>query len=178
MKKVLAFGASSSKKSINQQLALWAAKQLLGIQIKDLDLNDFEMPIYSIDREQHEGIPRKAELFKERILEADGIILSLAEHNGSYTAAFKNVFDWTSRIEAAVWANKPLLLLSASPGPRGALTVLTGAKADFPRRGGNVISTFSLPSFNQNFNKDSGILDAELLKSFKQALQSFQDVLI
>ncbi len=57
------------------------------------------MPIYSEDRENDGGIPDQAQRFLKIIQDADGIILSLAEHNGSYTSAFKNILDWTSRQE-------------------------------------------------------------------------------
>ena len=98
-KKILAFGASSSRSSMNKELANYAAQQVQNVDITLLDLNDFEMPIYSIDREQGSGIPELAHAFKSHIAEADGIIISFAEHNGVYTAAFKNIFDWISRVD-------------------------------------------------------------------------------
>ncbi|MEO0877483.1 MAG: NAD(P)H-dependent oxidoreductase, partial [Bacteroidota bacterium] len=64
-KKILAFGASNSRNSINKQLASYAAGQLTDATITLLDLNDFEMPIYSIDREKESGIPQLAEQFKQ-----------------------------------------------------------------------------------------------------------------
>ncbi|MFT4525835.1 MAG: chromate reductase [Bacteroidia bacterium] len=63
MSKVIAFGASNSSTSINKQLAAWAANQL-DSDIEILDLNDFEMPIYSQDREKADGIHEKAMVFK------------------------------------------------------------------------------------------------------------------
>ena len=99
MKKIVAFGASSSKKSINKQFASYAASLISDADSIIIDLNDFEMPIYSIDYENDKGIPEKAFKFKEIIKSADGIIISFAEHNSVYTAAFKNIFDWISRIE-------------------------------------------------------------------------------
>jgi len=39
--------------------------------VKFLDLNDFEMPIYSIDRETESGIPDLAKSFYKEIGEAD-----------------------------------------------------------------------------------------------------------
>ena len=68
------------------------------------------MPIYSIDRERESGIPQEALDFKNKINEADAIIISFAEHNGSYTAAFKNINDWVSRIGRGMWGNKPVLV--------------------------------------------------------------------
>jgi len=123
-KNILAFGASSSKNSINKSLANYTANQFPDATINLLDLNDFEMPIYSIDKENENGIPQLAQDFKQHIKGADGIVISFAEHNGAYSAAFKNVFDWVSRIESDVWGNKALFLLATSPGARGGQTVL------------------------------------------------------
>ncbi len=123
-KKILAFGASNSKNSINKKFATFAANQIADAEITLLDLNDFEMPIYSIDREQEGGVPNLAKQFKSHIQNADGIIVSLAEHNGSFTTAYKNIYDWMSRLEGSVWEQQTMFLLSTSPGGRGGKTVL------------------------------------------------------
>ena len=85
------------------------------------------MPIYSEDLQNLSGIPKKAFDFKSEISNSDALVISLAEHNGSYTAAFKNIYDWISVIEADVWCSKPILLLSTSTGARGGKTVLDTA---------------------------------------------------
>ena len=175
MKKLLAFGASNSSRSINRKLAHWAAEES-GLTFDLLDLNDYEMPIYSIDREEQNGFPDEALAFKQLVRETDGIIISLAEHNGAYTAAFKNIMDWISRIEKIIFSNKPMLLLATSPGARGAQTVLEIATDSFQRRGGEVIASFSLPSFNDNFDSKSGITDSELLSEFRSKLEQFKAV--
>ena len=51
MGKLLAFGASSSKNSRNKRLAYYVAKRMAPIKVDLIDLNEFEMPIYSEDRE-------------------------------------------------------------------------------------------------------------------------------
>lgn len=56
-KKIIAFGASSSKHSINKQLATYAANQFSNVDIEILDLNDYEMPIFSVDKEKENGFP-------------------------------------------------------------------------------------------------------------------------
>jgi len=176
-KKILAFGASSSRQSINKQLAKYTAEQIAEADVTLLDLNDFEMPIYSIDKEREDGIPVLANDFKQHILEADGIIISFAEHNGAYTVAFKNVFDWISRIEKDVWMQKPMLLLSTSPGGRGGKTVLDIAVNKFRFMNSNSISSFSLPSFGKNFSTEQGLLDEELAHQFQEQLTIFIDSL-
>jgi chromate reductase, NAD(P)H dehydrogenase (quinone) len=156
--KVLAFGASNSKNSINKKLALYAAQQINNADISLIDLNDFEMPIFSEEREKESGIPALAHAFCNAIGEADVIVMSFAEHNGSYTSAYKNLFDWTSRIDMKVFQNKPVLMLSTSPGQSGAQSVLASAQASAPYFAATVIGALSLPSFFDNFDLEQGVV--------------------
>lgn len=177
MKKLVAFGASSSKQSINKVFANFAAQQVSNAQVNLLDLNDFEMPIYSVDREQENGVHPLAIQFKEELKKADGIVISFAEHNGAYTTAFKNIFDWISRIDQNVWFNRPMFLLATSPGARGGQTVLDIAVNKFKFMNNNTIVNFSLPSFHQNFSEEDGIKEAALAQAFSEQLQAFEATL-
>jgi len=174
MKKIIAFGASSSKASINKQLATFAANQFQNASIEVLDLNDFEMPIYSVDKEKDNGIPQLAQDFFAKLGTADLIVISFAEHNGAYSAAFKNIFDWTSRINAKTFQEKPVLLLSTSPGPRGGSSVLEIAKNRFPFQGAVVKGSFSLPSFNDNFDAEKGITNEDLKNQLLEIINSIE----
>ena len=176
MKKIIAFAGSNSKNSINKSLARFTSTLVKDVETEVLDLNDFELPIYGIDEEIENGIPENANKFLDILRSSDGIILSLAEHNGAYTTAFKNLFDWMSRIDGKLWSDKPMLLMSTSPGGRGGATVLEIARGRFPYMGGNIVSTFSLPSFNDNFKDESFVnkelktqLDIEVLR-FQQSI--------
>ena len=170
--KLLALGASTSSTSINRQLANFAAGQVPGAEVTDLDLSQYSLPIYSSDEEEANGIPADAQAFKDLINSHDGVVVSLAEHNGSYTAAFKNLYDWVSRIDQSVWSDKPMLLLSTSPGARGGMTVMEAAKATFPRMGADLKASFSLPSFYDNFSPE-GISDDTLAKQLSEAVEAF-----
>ena len=174
MKKIVVFGASSSKKSINKQFSEYASTQFKNTEIIILDLNDFEMPIFSEDKELNSGIPEKARKFYEILKCSDAVIISFAEHNGSYTAAFKNIFDWVSRIGKIVWWDKPMLLLSTSDGEKGAISVLNTAHSRISFNHKFDIPMFSLPNFSSNFNSSEGITDESLNKSFLKACKKFQ----
>lgn len=166
--KVLAFAASSSRQSLNKQLVRHAANLLeegsiLGtavgeVQVEIIDLNDFEMPIYSSDRENENGIPEQAHAFRKKIGEADAVIVSFAEHNANYTAAYKNTFDWTSRIDQKVYQDKPMVLLATSPGPGGAANVLRTAVGSAPYFGMDVKADLSIASFYDNFDAEQGVI--------------------
>jgi len=172
MLKVIALGASSSKNSINQQLAVWVANQIKNAEVEVLSLIDFEMPIYSIDKEINGELPTLAKDFASKIDSADVIVLSLAEHNGSYTSAFKNSMDWVSRIpNRKIWGDKKMIVLSTSPGPRGAVSVLEAAINRFPFDGGTIVGKLSLPSFNTNFSIEKGIINAEIKNELKKIIE-------
>ena len=166
--KILAFAASNSRQSINRTLAAYVAALIEGAQVEVLDIADYEMPIFSIDREQALGHPALAREFLAKIGEADALVISYAEHNGSYTAAYKNLFDWMSRITREVFQNRPTLLLATSPGPGGAANVLAAAKSSAPHFAADVRAAVSVPSFHDNFDIASNLVSDTKLR---QALQ-------
>lgn len=148
---ILAFGGSNSSVSINKQLAIHAAEQVPDANVTVIDLNDYPLPLYGPDLEQASGIPENVTKLRDMIIATDGIVLSLAEYNGSYSTAFKNVFDWLSRIEMKVWQDKHMLLLATSPGKRGGASVLRTAVEAFPHFGATIVADFSLPLFPEVF---------------------------
>jgi len=176
MKKIIALAGSNSSTSINEQLATYASSLVDNVKVKVLDLNDFEMPIYSSDRENESGHPNEAVAFVVEIRGADGIIISLAEYNGAYSGAFKNIFDWASRVEQKTFLGKPMLLMASSPGGRGGASVLEMASERFPRHDANVVGKFSLPSFYDNF-KDGKIINEDLNNDLLEEVNQFQESL-
>lgn len=176
MKNIIALGGSNSKESINMQLAHYTAGLVSGVNVQNLDLNDFSMPMYGIDLENEKGMPKEANKLSELIRNADGIVLSLAEHNGSYAAVFKNAFDWISRIDAKVFETTPMLLLSTSPGARAGKSVMDTALDRFPRHGANIVENFSLPSFYDNF-KNNELVNEELKSDLVKKVKAFEEAI-
>ncbi|MDH3633210.1 MAG: NAD(P)H-dependent oxidoreductase [Gammaproteobacteria bacterium] len=158
MKKVIAFGASNSSRSINKKLVTYAISLLDDVDVEVLDLNDYEMPLFSVDREDVLGQPDLAKAFLQKIADCDGLIISFAENNGTYSAAYKNLYDWVSRIQPKVYRDKPMVLLSTSPGGRGGKSVLELALSQIPRFGGLVKASVAVPSFGENFDIEAGVI--------------------
>ncbi len=177
MKKIIALGGSSSSKSINKTLALYAASKVADATITEIDLNEYILPLYSTDAEENFGIPEGAHRFNDILESADGLVISLAEHNGSYSAVFKNLIDWLTRIDMKAWRGKPLLLMATSPGGRGGSSVLAAAKSYFPFMDGNIVADFSLPSFYDNFS-NSEILNTELVLELDEKIVLLKESLI
>lgn len=173
---ILAFAATNSSTSINLQLVKNVTTQFDGHTIQILDINDYEMPIYSQDR-NNKGVPQQALDFNEAIKNADAIIIGLAEHNGTFSTAFKNIFDWGSRVDKNFFQNKPMMLLSTSPGPRGGQSVMDSASSIFPYFGGNIKCQFSLPSFQDNFNNGT-VTSTELASQLTETVEAFKAELL
>lgn len=172
MKKVLAFGASNSSRSINKKLATYAGSLLDDVDVEVLDLNDYEMPLFSVDREDEMGQPELARAFLKKITDCDGLIISFAENNGAYSAAYKNLYDWVSRIQPKVYRDKPMVLLSTSPGGRGGKSVLELALRQIPRFGGQVKASVAVPSFAENFDTEAGVItNHEIAAQIKAAVK-------
>ncbi|MDM1296944.1 NAD(P)H-dependent oxidoreductase [Empedobacter falsenii] len=175
--KILAFAGSNSKKSINKELLNYTLNQIENAEIDLVDINDFEMPIYSIDRQLENGFPQEAQDFYNKIKDAEGVVISLAEHNGNFSVALKNILDWVSRIEMPYLKDKKVLLLSTSPGAYGGGNVMEVATKYFEMfASGEIVASTTFPSFNDNF-QNSEIINEELKNKVLAQVNIFQDAL-
>ena len=170
--KIIAFAGSNSKKSINKQLVNFVLRYFENEDIELLDLNDYEVSLYGIDKEKASGIPNKIKEFVNKFKDADLIITSLAEHNGTYSVAFKNIIDWSSRHELGFFNDKPMLLMATSPGGYGGGNVLEAAKKRLPKFKAEIQGVFSLPNFKDNFDSEKGIVNQDLLKKLEDVIDS------
>lgn len=175
--KIVGFAGSNSKKSINKQFVKYSLEQLNEFHTQLLDLNDFEIPMFSVDREEADGYPDKVKEFVSIIKSADALVVSVAEHNGAYTAVFKNLMDWCSRYELKFFNETPMFLLSTSPGGYGGGNSMELALNRFPKFDANIIAHYSLPKFNDNFDNSKGILDDELSEKYHMQLNKFKSEL-
>jgi len=173
MKQIIAFAGSNSKESINKQFVQYASGLIENAEVTVLDLNDFELPLYGVDHETEHGFPEHAIRMMDLIKKSDGILISLAEHNGAYTTVFKNLLDWLSRVEAKTFQSKPMFLMATSPGARGGQSVLDMAKDRFPRHDASIVASFSLPSFYDNFS-DGRINNSEITALFLKEMKQFE----
>lgn len=174
--KIIAFAGSNSSKSINKKLATYASSLFENTEVEILDLNDYEAPLFNVDKESEIGQAKEAQLFLEKLKSATLLVISLAENNGNYSTAFKNIMDWCSRIEKDIFQNKPVLLMATSPGARGGKSVLEIAESNLPRYGAVIKGVFSLPNFNDNFDLEHNLIGNKdfdnVLKTLIQEIQS------
>jgi len=166
--KIFAFAGSNSSTSINKELVKFVLKSFPNEEINLIDLNDYLMPVFSVDLEKN-GFPEEAYRFLKNIEESDVIICSLAENNRSYSAAFKNILK--------VFQDKPMFLMTTSPGGYGGGNVMAEASKFFPQFGADIKETFSLPKFYENFDLENGIVEPELLNTINSKIENFKSQL-
>ena len=173
MAQILAFAGSNSSTSINFKMVKYTTDLIDGHDIQLLNMTNYPFPMYSEDLEKESGFSNSLVEFKDDIRNADGLIISVNEHNGGPSAYYKNLLDWLSRLDRKFLENKKVLLMSCSPGGRGGIGSLEFSQNLLPRFGAEIIAVFSFPGFWTNYNDKEGISDIELAAQHKKALEEF-----
>ena len=124
--KILAFAGSLRKGSFNKALvraAVDVAPDTVNIEVFDLE----GIPPYNQDNENNP--PQIVSDFKEKIRNADALLIATPEYNYSVSGVLKNAIDWASRPkEGNPLEGKPVAIMSASTGRLG------GARAQYHLR--------------------------------------------
>jgi NAD(P)H-dependent FMN reductase len=114
---ILAISGSLRKDSFNTKLVqALSALAPAGMTITLFDLA--HIPLYSQDFEA--AFPAEAQVLKDAIEKADGIIITMPEYNRSIPGVLKNAIDWASRPYGKnSFAGKPVMTMGVSVGKLG-----------------------------------------------------------
>lgn len=176
MAAILAFAGSNSSTSINYVLVQHTTSLIDGHEVRLLNMTGYPFPMYSVDEDRQKGFSNSLVELKNDIQRSEGIILSVNEHNGNPSAYFKNTMDWLSRLDRKFMRGTRILLMSTSLGKGGGAKSLEVVKHMLPRFGADVVSTFSLPLFHENF-VGGIIVEHEMRSRHQYALNSFLEKL-
>ena len=118
--RILGISGSLRSESYNTRLL----RGLRGALPPGVELVLFEglraIPPFSEDDE--DSPPQSVEALKQAIADADAVLISTPEYNGSIPGQLKNALDWASRPRAeAPVVGKPVAVIGASPGLFGAV---------------------------------------------------------
>lgn len=116
---VLGFVGSLRERSHNRAL-LAAAEEYLpeGMTLETFDIAD--IPLYNNDVYEA-GLPEAVQRFRERIANADALLIATPEYNHSVPGVLKNALDWASRPPDQPFNGKPVAIMGASSGLGGTL---------------------------------------------------------
>jgi chromate reductase len=115
---VLGISGSLRKASYNTAL-LHAAVDLMppGMTLEVFDLSP--LPMFNQDFEK--PFPEAVVTFRDKIAQADALLIATPEYNSSITGALKNALDWASRSPQPPLQGKPAAIMGASTGNFGTL---------------------------------------------------------
>ena len=169
---VLGIAGSLRKESYNRAL-LRAAQELApeGATIETFDELD-QIPLFNQDHEQKPA-PKVTEL-KQRIRNADAILIVTPEYNYSVPGVLKNTIDAASRPYGdSAWTGKPVAIMGASVGTLGAARAQYHLRQMFvflnmyPVNQPEVMVANAMKSFDQN----GKLTDENTKKLVRQLLQ-------
>lgn len=116
-------GIVGSLRSGSYNAALLRAAAKLAPEECTVEIASIEdIPLYNGDLEASEGIPKPVTELKDRIANADGLLLVTPEYNNSLPGVLKNAIDWLTRPPAdiaRVFRNRPVGIIGATPGALG-----------------------------------------------------------
>lgn len=139
-----------------------------------LTFNEYPMPVYDGTLEAESGVPAPVQALAAKIRDADALILSTPEYNGSIPGPFKNAIDWVSRVKPMPWAGKHVLLLGASPGALGAVRGLWHARVPLEVCGAHVFpEMLGLPQADQAFDGNGRLKEAAMEERLSKLLQKY-----
>jgi NAD(P)H-dependent FMN reductase len=182
--RLLIIPGSARAGSLNRQLAAVAARQAraAGHLVTELDLRALNLPIYDGDLEASAGVPAGALQLLQAVAHCDAILIVTPEYNGFPTPLVINAFDWLSRVVAsppehsglATTANKPVGLLSASPGPGGALRSMNFLRQYLQMAFAMIVvpQQFALGKAHEAFDETGGLKDARAGQSVEGVLKA------
>ena len=129
MAKIAVIVGSTREGSFNRALGriAIAALEKHGATVADVDLADFDLPLYSAALEAN-AFPADAERLKALFAAQDGLLFVSPEYNGSVSPLLKNAIDWASRptgdeslVALTAYRGKASAVMSASLSPFGGL---------------------------------------------------------
>ncbi|MGB3274195.1 MAG: NAD(P)H-dependent oxidoreductase [Xanthobacteraceae bacterium] len=134
--KVLVIPGSLRTGSLNARLAGVIAREiaLAGIDVTQISLADYPLPIYDGDLEATSGVPDNALKLKRQIGRHQGVVIVSPEYNSSIPPLVKNTIDWVTRVRerdetlGQVFRERVFAIAAASDGKFGGMRMLFGLR--------------------------------------------------
>jgi chromate reductase, NAD(P)H dehydrogenase (quinone) len=130
------------------------------------------LPYYDGDLDQ-DPLPQSVIEMRARVAAADGLIVSTPEYNGSVPGGLKNWVDWATRpFQAHAMLNKPVVVLGASPSPKGAHNAVTWLTEIFGYLGARVVGESVKVASVSQFIAEDGKLDPAVIDQLRPLVDS------
>lgn len=171
---ILLLPGSLRRESLNKKLLLTAQALLpASVSAELVDLKALNIPVYDGDVEQ-ENFPAGVHHLGKKVQEAKALIIASPEYNGSISSPLKNTIDWLSRLKPLPLANKPILMMAASPGALGGVRGLGHSRQPLENLGAYLYpQSFGLAKANEAFQATGPFVDVKTEERVRALLNSF-----
>ena len=171
--KFLAIVGTNSDQSTNRQLLQFMQQHFsdqADIELFEIkDLPAFNEPE---DKQAPEGI----QILSDKILQADGIIMSTPEYDHSIPAALKSVIEWISYTTRAL-IDKPVMITGASLGALGSSRAQAHLRQilDAPEVKARIMPSaeFLLGHSSTAFDEAGNLIDQDKVKELEMCFEEF-----
>ena len=129
--------------SINEILRRHLSAKLreAGVEVTDLDLAEFEMPIFNQDIEDAGDTPEAAKRLADLFRTRDIVLIITPEYNGGVTPLIANTISWVSRQKPSPWRHAIFGMGGVSDGKYGTIFSLSHLRDSLSKIGALIAPT-------------------------------------
>lgn len=129
--------------SINELLRRHMSAKLreAGVAVTDLDLSDFEMPLFNADIEDAGETPEAAARLAELFRTHDIVFIASPEYNGGITPLIANTISWVSRQKPSAFRHAIFGIGGVSNGKYATVSALSHLRDSLSKLGALVVPT-------------------------------------
>lgn len=133
------------------------------------------IPLYNEDVRQ-QGFPPVVQTFREKIRNADGLLIVTPEYNYSIPGVLKNAIDWASRPPDQPFERKPIGLVGASGGTLGTARAQYHLRQCFVFLDGFVMNRpeVMIPTAQTKFDAEGNLTDQQTRDFISAYLVAFK----
>lgn len=173
MKNFIALVGTNSDNSTNRNLLQFIQKHFAGKA--NIELCEIKgLPVFNKPNSQEP--PEEVEKIANKIIEADGVIISTPEYNHSIPAILKNAFEWFT-FTTRPFVDKPVMITGASYGKLGSSRAQQHLRQilDSPEIKARIMpsSEFLLGNSLQAFDEEGNLKDQNIIKELEMIFEDF-----
>src|SRR5690625_328538 len=170
----IAIVGTNSDNSTNRNLLQFIQKNFADkVNIEICEIKD--LPVFNKPKSQEP--PEEVEKIANKIIEADGVIISTPEYNHSIPAVLKNAFEWFT-FTTRPFIDKPVMITGASYGRLGSSRAQQHLRQilDSPEIKARIMpsSEFLLGESLQAFDESGNLKDQDKIEELEEILDDFK----
>lgn len=171
--KLIGIVGTNSDQSTNRQLLQYIQKHFSSQA--DIELCEIkDLPAFNEPKERI--APKGIQELSDKILAADGVIISTPEYDHTITAALKSLLEWLSYTTQPL-LNKPVLITGASLGSLGSSRAQAHLRQilDAPELKARIMpsSEFLLGLSSQAFDEEGNLKDQTKVEELEEVFEEF-----